>query len=857
MATLFKGDIILKNGVGYDVKYTVTATYTGTFHTLLNGGKGLEGYITLKAKSMTYAWSKDVTVGITFGGGKTASKQEVLSIGADDYTTHSATFQLTPSEDYYGSIRLWIKNNASGEYSPLAGYHATGIFQGNDELEFSYTGGLAGIYLSDFTPTFSLKGEELFEQKDYLGGKEINLNYYWTSPIFEAKIVHKDGHEKASPSYSIKYFSYGIDGTKRSQYAYGSAYKWKINKSNYTETIEFSLPLFLQEGSEELKYPIREYFLYYNGSYFGDSFYVTPVSFTFPNTIIAKQKDDDKYQAEINLGNINEWISSKYDDLNNALNFIFKVQNEEGEIEKIGDNIIGKTPEMIEPEKEVGEDILLVYEISINGKTIISKGINTIFGLAFSASISSCTRIIGGNSFGSLTTLQRGEEMTLEVEIQETSKSLQSEEEVKATLITRNASGQEKVIYSASGKWGEMEKVTFSNITINELIEVNSEKVNNLYLKIVCNDIEKTLNLGKGIYAYDYINSIITNDEIKYELISGQEKVNGQCNIKEGSLLEIGFPEGQFRDGLKIQLILGNYLYGFNGSLIQREVKYDVLRNLLNDSSGHIKITPTQKNPKEIPYEIQYSYGSGYNPISTEEKLIITIPPLLIPTLAYRSKQVGINCEPSEKSVLDIKAEQIIEKDDSGKEKVIKDLVKVSFQNKEGSEKSYIDLQDGGLKDANGNDIYLTQEEYKQKIIDNTSNITTINANIGTINTNIGDLIDTITSTRYMVVTRESDEINTYKNALTAGQVEFEKKLNFGAVPVSDYKFIIGTKFVSGNKDELFDSSNPLHIYSTTAASENGNIVVTCKGRYRERTNESNSAKFKVQGMLYYSMIST
>ena len=833
MATLFKGDVVLKNGVGYDVNYTVTATYTGTFHTLINGGKGLEGSITLKVKSMTYAWSKDVTVGIDFGGGNTASKQEEFSIGTDDYTTHSATFQLTPSQQYYGSISLWIRNNASGEYKTLAGYHATGISQGYTGIEYSYTGGLAGIYLYNFTPTFSLKGEELFEQKDYLGGKEINLNYYWASPTFEAKIVHKDGHEKASPSYSIKYFSYGIDGTKRSQYAYGSEYKWKINKKDYTETIEFSLPLFLQEGSEELKYPIREYFLYYNGSYFGDSFYVTPVSFTFPNTIIAKQKDDDKYQAEINLGNINEWINSKYDDLNSALNFIFKVQNEEGEIEKIGDNIIGKTPEMTEPEKEAGEDILLVYEISINGKTIISKEINTIFGLAFSAKVSSCIRFIGGDNFGGLTTLQRGEEMTLEVEIEETSKSLQSEEEVEATLITKNASGQEKVIYSANGKWGEMKKVTFSNITINELIEVNSEKVNNLYLKVVCNDVEKILNLEKGVYAYDYINSIIINDKIKYELISGQDKNNGKCNIRQGSSLEISFPEGQFRDGLNIRLILSNYLYTFSSSSFQEEIKYDELKKLLNNSSEPIKITPTQKNSKEVPYEIQYSYGSGYNPISTEEKLIVIIPPLLIPTLAYRSKQVGINCEPSDSSVLDIKAEG--------------NFTKVRFWSKEEEETGYIDLQNGGLKNPSGNDIYLKvsdaqntylgKEIYEQQIKNNSQGIEE-NKNMIQVIIKAFD--------NYAVELREgvSSEYNSYQATISPGVVTKTGTISINNIPTNALIAVnVGVRINDGNGEKLEENRSLSH----TETRQGTTLTISYSITYRERNNTSNGCKFNIQ----------
>jgi hypothetical protein len=67
MAKLFEGKVTLKNGVAYDVDYEVSASYTGTTHTLLNGGTGLDGTVTFTVKSPTYAWTKDVTVGITFG----------------------------------------------------------------------------------------------------------------------------------------------------------------------------------------------------------------------------------------------------------------------------------------------------------------------------------------------------------------------------------------------------------------------------------------------------------------------------------------------------------------------------------------------------------------------------------------------------------------------------------------------------------------------------------------------------------------------------------------------------------------------------------------------------------------------
>lgn len=140
----------------------------------------------------------------------------------------------------------------------------------------------------------------------------------------------------------------------------------------------------------------------------------------------------------------------------------------------------------------------------------------------------------------------------------------------------------------------------------------------------------------------------------------------------------------------------------------------------------------------------------------------------------------------------------------------------------------------------------------------NKSNISALQTQSGLISTNIGNLINTITSTRYHVVTRESDEINTNVDSIFAGQVEFEKSLNFGKIPVTDYGYIVGTKVTSGNTDYLFEKDDPLHIYSTTISTNtSGETIITCKGRYRQRTEGNRSAKFKIQGMLYYAMVTT
>jgi hypothetical protein len=73
--------------------------------------------------------------------------------------------------------------------------------------------------------------------------------------------------------------------------------------------------------------------------------------------------------------------------------------------------------------------------------------------------------------------------------------------------------------------------------------------------------------------------------------------VDGECNIRNGSVLEIAFPQEQFKDGLGIKIIFYNknnnninISCNFNNNSISQEIKTDSLKKLLNNSSEPIKI---------------------------------------------------------------------------------------------------------------------------------------------------------------------------------------------------------------------------------------------------------------------------
>jgi hypothetical protein len=63
--------------------------------------------------------------------------------------------------------------------------------------------------------------------------------------------------------------------------------------------------------------------------------------------------------------------------------------------------------------------------------------------------------------------------------------------------------------------------MTFGNFTIDELIEINSEKANKFYLKVASSGTEETIYLEKDIYAYDYTETMELKNKIEYELIKG------------------------------------------------------------------------------------------------------------------------------------------------------------------------------------------------------------------------------------------------------------------------------------------------------------------------------------------------
>lgn len=845
MATLFKGTVTLQNGVTYGVNYEVSASYTGTTYTLLNGGTGLDGSVTFKVKTTNYAWTKDVEVGINFEGGDSIS--EGISFENDDYTTHKVTLPVTPGKTRYGSLSFWIRNKASSMSWTLAEYSGAGITSVGKGITDYYTGGLCGIYPTDFSLSTSLNGDKLPQQESKLDEGSIDLNYYWSPLVFKAEISHSSGYEKRTPSYKIAFYEYKVDengiGT-RAYYPTTQEYSWTIDKTDYTETIQQSIPLFLKEGSF-LDYPIREYFLYYNGTRVdgSDSFYVTPFSFNLPNTVIAKQNNGG-YEAEVNLGNLNKWVDLNYKNLN----LIFGAQGNLGEITKENNILVGKVTNL---EKQSSKTV--AYEIYKDQALITRKEINTIFGLDFECENILVCKILKNKEFNDFKTLQRGEKIKLSMELEETTGVLETGEEVKIVLMVCDEKKQKNAeILRTTIKWeqGKSKQVIFDNITINDLIEIDSNKENKFYLKIISNDIvkEKTLNLK--ILAYDYTKTLNLEDKIKYELTSGSEKKNGQCKIKENSFLEISFLKDQFKDNLEIEIAFTNQLsYNFNQTDYSKKVDYNNLRNLLNDSSETIPIIPTQKNTKEIPYTIIYRYDNIDYTISTEEKLIVTIPPLLIPTLAYRNKQVGINCEPSDKAVLDIKAEQVNGKNENGEE-ITKNFTKVRFQNMEGTETGYIDLQNGELKSSSGNDVYLKKEAYEQQIKNNTQNIETNTSNITAIvsalqNYSIG-----------VQGPKDSGQYYTYKAFGDSGSTKsVTGSFTFENIPSgSKCKAIIETIFIKGSRDDFDDGTK----VSITSESFSGtSYVIDYKAEYIERIVSTNGSYFVVRAYLLISTIPT
>lgn len=781
MANLFNGGIKLKNGVlGYEADYTISASYSGTFYTLLNGATGLDGTITFKVKSTNNNWYKDVNFIIEFGGSNTSMSQKV-SI-SEQNINYSTSFKIAPGNNY-GNVTIKIQNINSKDTLTLAQYGDTRINNINSNVAKSYyTGGLCGIKSTSTSLTTSIVDKETktFSQLSELGTNNIQLNYYWDSIIFKAEMKHGEGsgYEKRTPTYKIGFYNYKIDGTKP-YYANYIEHNWTINNKNniYIETIEYSIPLFLTESETYLDYPIREYFLYYNGK-IGNSFYVTPFSFNLQDTVIAKElSGSNNYKVEVNLGNLNKWIDLNY----SSLNLTFKAQNKIGEVVKINNILVGKITTLTESAPNS-----LIYEIYKDNTLITSKQINTIFGLDFSVNILSYIK--KNYNYNNFSALQRGEEMNLSVGVTENSGSLVNEE-VKFTLIVKNIDGQEKEIHSIKDKWeaNETKEINFNNINIDKLIEINSKKTNRFYLKIISGNVEKIIDLGKEVYAYDYIKSIVLDDKIEYSLISGQDRVKGLCDIKEGSTLGITFPQEQFKDGLKIKLILGSYYYIFNSSSFEKEIEYNVLKELLNDSSGHIKIIPTQKNTKEISYEIQYSYDNEYQSVSVAEKLIITIPPLLTPTIAYRSKQVGINCIPSEDGVLDIKSEN--------------NFTKVNFYNKEKELTGYIDLEEGTLKLSNGQDTYLksTDAQNTYLTISDAQNIYLKSADAENIYLKSADAQNNY---QKKIKTYISESINfsigSYKE--TSGSITFSSESSNNSFLLGDIEIVNnGSGFATGN----------------------------------------------------------
>lgn len=869
MASLFKGNVTLKNGVDYDVDYEVSASYSGTTHALLNGGTGLDGTVTFKVKSPTYAWTKSVTVGITFNGDDSRKQSVSISLDKDDYTTHTASISVTPSDTYYGSLKFWIENNESKKRATLISYSRTGLSSIGNGVTNYHSGGLCGIYPTTSSPSFTLTGD-LFSWNEtpggYFGEEIISLNYYWGSPTLKATIEHFSGYEKSTPSYAIKYRSYKADGTLRSQYLSGNTYSWTIDKNNnYRETIVGSLPLFLREGSEELDYPIREYFLYYNGIRKSESFYVTPLNFNLPDSITAKKLSSGNYEVEVNLGNLNKWVDLIYNKL------IFKAQEQTGEIIKTNNTLVGTISTLTEVTPN-----LLTYGIYNGDIPIISKEINTIFGLQFSASILTCTK---SYKTGDFSALQQGEKMDLSVEVTEGSESL-SNEEVEITLIVKNSDGQEKEIRTTKENCvqGELKDITFGNITINELIEVNSEKVNKFYLKVASSGTEEIIYLGKDIYAYDYTKSMIINNKIEYTLVSNQDRVNGSCNIKDNSTLEIAFPQEQFKDGLKIKITFYNKN---NNSSVSCEfsnsspqtINTIPLKNLLNNSSKPIAIKLAQKNPIAVPYTVKYIYNNKEHPISEgKEKLIITIPPLLTPTLAYRSKQVGINCEPSEESALDIRADG--------------NFTKVNFQNKDGKETGYIDLQEGGLKDSKGNDFYLTQSAADKNYLtqntadgiylkppENDSYLKSSEANNTYLKKNDADNTYLKKNDADNTYLKKNDASSTYQTKLTSYQVNFlttteldSNALNYDTWGYKDLEFSISNTGVPNNAilsgvfmyprvtdGNIGNASSDITEFTLKSCSiANGTITGTCNVRYYARTTAAYKWKAKVGGILTF-----
>jgi hypothetical protein len=66
---------------------------------------------------------------------------------------------VTPSTTHYGSLKFWIKNNASDDKPrTLIKYHGTGLGSLGNGITNLHAGGLCGIYPSTFSPSFTLTG---------------------------------------------------------------------------------------------------------------------------------------------------------------------------------------------------------------------------------------------------------------------------------------------------------------------------------------------------------------------------------------------------------------------------------------------------------------------------------------------------------------------------------------------------------------------------------------------------------------------------------------------------------------------------------------------------------------------------
>jgi hypothetical protein len=103
--------------------------------------------------------------------------------------------------------------------------------------------------------------------------------------------------------------------------------------------------------------------------------------------------------------------------------------------------------------------------------------------------------------------------------------------------------------------------------------------------------------------------------------------------------------------------------------------------------SESIKINPMKKKYIPIYYKISYYYtGSSTKREVFSEELIFTVPPLATPTIAYRREHVGINCEPGDEAVLDIRIPT-----NNSRYKY------VNFQNKDGTSTGFIDIEKGML----------------------------------------------------------------------------------------------------------------------------------------------------------------